>query len=151
MTAILYAKIGGIVAAVALLFGLGYHFGGLSAKTAGEAQHAAQLSAVASAYQNQVLAREASEATLKRVQDAYDAIQSTPDPVSAGLATRVLYHACPTGGGVVPQAGAVASRAPAAAAQPSGDPGLGERLQAVLDACTADARQMNAMLELAPR
>ena len=146
-----YVNVAFYVLLVGGLFGGGYHFGGNSAKTAAEAQHAAQLSAVATAYQNQVLAAQASEAKLQQVENAYDDLKAVPDPVSTGLASRVLYRACPAGGGDVSKAPAVAGRAPAPTKEPRGDPSLERRLQAVLDACTDDARQMNAMIELAPK
>jgi inorganic triphosphatase YgiF len=151
VTALAYLKWGGIAGLALALFVAGYHLGGNSAKTAAEALHAAQLSAVATVYQNQVLATQASEAQLQKVENAYDAVKDAPDPVTAGLATRVLLRACPASGGDVPQAAALAGRAAASTAESGGDPGLGGKLQAVLDACTADARQMSAMIELAPR
>lgn len=151
MTAILYAKLVGAAAALVFLFGLGYHFGGMASKTAEEAARAAQLSAVATAYQNQVLAAQASETQLQKVENAYDALKDTPDPVTTGLATRVLYRACPADRGDVPQAKPVAAGASALGAQPGGDPSLAGRLQAVLDACTADARQLDALIKLAPQ
>jgi hypothetical protein len=151
MTWITGLKLGGILAMLAALFGTGYHFGGMASKTALEAQHAAQLQAAVTALDNQASQRVAAEAKLAKVQNDYDAIKDLPDPVSVGLAQRVLYAACPAGGGDVPKAGAVASGALAAAPEPGSDPGLGGRLQAVLDACTADAKQMSAMIELAPK
>jgi hypothetical protein len=146
-----YIKLGAAAALLAIAAGSGYHFGGLSAKSSAEAAHAAQLQAVTDAYQKQVLATAASEAKLQKAENDYDAIKDLPDPVTTGLASRVLLHACPAGGGDVPQARTVASGAPGAAQEPSGDSGFGGRLQAVLDACTADSRQMSAMIDLAPK
>lgn len=150
MTPILYAKIGGALVFVALLFGAGYHVRGLRDTAASEALHAAQMSAIATAYQNQVIAREASEAQLQKVQNAYDAIKDVPDPVSTGLAQRVLLAAGSACRSDVPKAGAVAGGAQAPAALPGGPASVGGRLQDLIDACRNDAEQMKAMIELAP-
>jgi len=109
---------------------------------------AAQLSAVAAAYQNQVLAREASEAKLQRVQNAYDAIKDLPDPATVGTAHRVLIAAA--GGCDVPETRAMADGAQTPAAQPVGPSGIERALGDYIAACSADAAQMIPMVELAP-
>jgi hypothetical protein len=142
----LYVKLG---AGAGLLF-LAYHLGGNASRAALEAQHAAQMSAVATAYQNQTLALQASEAQLEKVQNAYDAIKDVPDPVSTGLAQRVLVAAGGACRSDLPKAAAVAGGTQASPAVTGGDSGIVGRLQGLIDACTADSKQMNAMIELAP-
>jgi hypothetical protein len=155
-----YIELGAAAALLAIAAGAGYHFGGLSAddklnayKTEVEAQHAVQLSAVATAYQDQVLAREASEAKLQKVQNAYDTLKDLPDVASVGTAHRLLLVAASTdrtGGCDVPAAGAVAGGAQASAAVALGHSSVESALGDVLAACAADASQMNAMVQLAP-
>jgi hypothetical protein len=157
---ITYLKLGGILALAAALIAGGFHFGGLGPKadlaaykTAVERQHAAQLAAVAKAYEDQVLAAQADHAAQQKVIDAYDAAKDAPDPVTTGLAHRVYIAAAAASGaecGQLPPARAVASRTQASGAIPGGNPSIIGRIQDVLDACTADADQLNAMVKLAP-
>jgi len=144
MNPLLYAKLGG----AALLLAAAFYLGGLASKSRYEALRAAQLSAVAAAYQNQVLAREASEAKLQRVQNAYDAIKDLPDPATVGTAHRVLIAAA--GGCDVPETRAMAGGAQTPAAQPVGPSGIERALGDYIAACSADAAQMIPMVELAP-
>jgi hypothetical protein len=144
VTPLLYLKLGAIVLALAIIFGAGW----TTCKWRYEALQTAQLQAVAVAYQNQVLAREASEAKLQRLQNAYDAIKDLPDPVTTGLAQRVYLAAARECD--LPSPAAVARGVQAPSAILSGDPSLIGRIQDVIDACTADAHQLNAMIELAP-
>lgn len=135
--------IAGAVLAV-ILFGAGWTV----CKWRYEALQAAQLKAVADAYQSQVLAREASEKKLQEVTDRYDAIKDIPDPATVGVAHRLLIAAA--GGCTVPEARTVAGGAQAPAAQSLGPSRVERSLGAYIKACSADAAQMIPMVELAP-
>lgn len=158
----MYAKIGGIAALAAILLWSGWHFGGMSAdeklanyKTAVEAQYAANLKTVADTLNKQIQDGVADRAAQKKVIDAYDADKANP-PATAGLADSLRdatqSASCPASRDV-PKAGTVAGGAQGATAKPSGGPSV-ERLsglvQAVFDSSDADAKQMNAMIKLAP-
>jgi hypothetical protein len=144
VTPLLYLKLGAIVLALVIIFGAGW----TTCKWRYEALQTAQLQAVAVAYQNQVLAREASEAKLQKVQDAYDAIKDIPNPLDTGLAHRVYIAAA--GGCPVPATASVAGGAQTSTPIPGGDPSIVGRLQNLIDACRDDAEQMSAMIQLAP-
>lgn len=145
---LLYVKLGAAALVLAIVGGTCYRLGGNASRAALETDRAAQLSAVATAYENQVLARAAGEAKLQKVQDAYDAIKDLPNPLDTGLAHRVYIAAA--GGCPVPRTAAVASGTQTPAPIPRGDPGVVGRLQDLIDACRADAAQLSAMIELAP-
>lgn len=156
----IYIELGVAALCLVLAAATGFHFGGLSAddklntyRTEVEVAHATQLSAVATAYQDQVLAREASEAKLQRVENAYDELKGAPDPATVGVAHRLLIVAASTdrtGGCGLPAAGAVASGAQTPAALPIGPSGVERSLGDYIAACAADAAQLNAMIQLAP-
>jgi hypothetical protein len=140
------AAIGVIVAA----FGAGWYCGGLRAKSQLEALQSSQFQALAHAYVAQQNAAAALQSHMQGVIDAYDADKDLPDPASVGLATRVLYRSGP-GCDDVPKAAALAGGTPAPGPQPGGDQRAGELLQAVFDAAEADAKQLDAVIQLAPK
>lgn len=140
-----YAKLGGALLVVVLLFGGGYHFGGLASRAAYEALRAEQSSNTAKA----VLAERASAAIeLARVNAVLKEYQDAPiDPVTVGIGHRVLYAACPA-----------SSPVPKAAADPGGAiitravaPGVESALQGLVDACSRDAVRLNAIQAAWPR
>jgi len=126
------------------------------ANVAAKAAQAAQLTQVVKTYEQQLSASQEANAAQQKVVDAYDAIKDAPDPVSIGLATRVLERACPSGGGDLPQASTVAGGTqtpPASGGRDSGSQssGLGSKIQAVIDACIADDRQLETVIKIAPQ
>ena len=148
MTPALYLKLGAIVAMVAALFAAGYHIGGLSSKTALEAQHTAQLQAVVNAMDENARQAAADHAHQQGVIDAYHA---TPiDPLVAGAAHRVYVYAASACGGSVPQAASVAGGAQASAPIALGPSEVERALDDYIHACSADAAQMTPMIALAP-
>lgn len=148
MPSLIYLKVGAAALLLILVGGTGYRLGGSSARADAARDRAVQLQAVASAYQNQTIALEAAQAKLKTVQDAYDAIKDLPDPATVGAARRVLLVAARAGGCDLPTA---ASPTPGIA-PPTALPGSAQRLERALDdyvqACSADARQLNALIQL---
>lgn len=157
-----YLKIGGIAVLAAFLVWTGYHFGGLSAddklanyKTAVEAQHAAQLQAVANVMTQHDQQAAAQHAADQKVIDAYDE-QKNLAPVTAGIVQRMRIieaAACSAGDRVVPAGGVLASGTQDTSAKPASDPvtqRLSQLTQAAFDACAADAKQLNAVVKLAP-
>jgi hypothetical protein len=147
-----------------LLCSLFFHLGSLGPraelatyKTAVEAAHAAQMDKVVATLEANTVAAQTESQRRQGVIDAYDATKDTRSALIAGLAHRVyVYAARPAGAGcaAVPSATTVAGGAPASAALPGSDPVI-ERLsgltQAVYDACSADAKQMSAMIEIASK
>lgn len=145
MPVVEYAKLGGAVLVVVLLFGGGYHFGGLASKTALEILRAEQSSNTAKA----VLAERASAAVeLARVNAILKEYQDAPiDPVTVGIGHRVLYAACPA-----------SSPVPKAATDPGRSiitravaPGVESALQGLVDACSRDALRLDALQAAWPR
>lgn len=164
-----YIKIGAAVLLLAIVAGASFHFGGLGPKvdlakeqtsfanykTDVEAQYAANLKTVADTLNKQIQDGLAKRAAMQKVIDDYDEQKAKP-PVTAGLAGELRdatkAASCPASGHVS-QAGPVAGGTQGAAAQPSGGPSA-ERLsglvQNVFDASDGDAKQMIAMIKLAP-
>src|SRR5258708_38758805 len=97
MTPLAYLKWGGIAAALLSYSWLWFHLGGLSSKTALEAQHVAQLQAVVATMENNARDAAAAHAKQQRAIDAYDAPNDVPDPASVGSAHRVLLLAASAG------------------------------------------------------
>lgn len=145
---ITYLKLGGILAAIALIFVIGFHFGGMGPKTKLEGFQAAQAENTAKA----VLAERASAATeLARVNTILKGYQDEIlKPVDSTIAERVLYRACPAGS-PVPSAGSHAGGTVSASPQPRGDPESQRLLQTVFDACTHDANQLTAIQQAWPK
>lgn len=127
---------------VALALAWVYHLGGEAATVKGEKQRVALAQAA-------VTAINAQAAQLKTVEDSYDAIKDVPDPVAVS-ATRLLLHAC----GFVPEAAPVATGTDSASPQPRSPlgvaGGLSGPLERYIEACAADAKQLNAVTRLAP-
>lgn len=129
MPVVEYAKLGGILCVVVLLFGGGYHFGGLASKTALEADHAAQLRSVATAWQNRELAY---ESQTQRYVNEIEILRHTRAEPLPGTPLRVCFTApnpiLPAGatGGDRPAAGGTLPGGDAKVPGPSGDirPGL---------------------------
>lgn len=145
MTPLLYLKLGAALALVALLFGAGYRMGGNGARAQYEALQAAQAELTAKA----VLAERASEqAESVRLNKVISDYENTPiDPVSVGVAHRVLIYAnapsCP-----VPSAGGNPGGTVPASPKSAG---LEDALQGYIDACSRDATRLDALIEAWPR
>lgn len=136
MTPIAYAKIAGVAALGAFLVGIGFYFGGLrgeakaaEAKTAQEASHAAQLAALATAWQNRELAY---EGQTQRYVNEIEILRHTRAEPLPGTPLRVCFAApnpiLPAGasGGAGPAAAGTLPSGDATVPQSSGDirPGL---------------------------
>jgi hypothetical protein len=138
-----------VIAALLLGLGVGWYFGGLHGKAQLEALQASEFKALADAYQAQVLAKQQSEAKLATVENAYDAIKDTPDPATLGTARRVLLIAardsCPLPGAAT-VAGGTENPAPLAI----GPSAVERALDAYVQACSEDAKQLAAVIQLAP-
>lgn len=147
---LLYVKLGAAALVLAIAAGAGYHFGGLAAKTALEADHAAQLQAVVNQLDENARQAAADHLHLQGVIDHYDATKDIPDPASVGTAHRVLIVAAAGGGCAVPEAGTVAGGAQAPAAIAIGPSPIERALDDYIKACSADADQMIPMVALAP-
>lgn len=143
---ITYAKIGAAILAVLLLFGLGYHFGGLASKTKLEASQEAQSQAVAKAVIAQQAASQAEQTRLNKVIADYEA---TPiNPVVTGIAGRLYKYEirdCPVSHANANSPGT---------SNPSGVPGSDstfERLsQDAFDAADRDSRKLTAIQKAWP-
>lgn len=142
MNPILAAKLGAAMALLALAF----YLGGLGPKAALERDHAAMAEATTQALLAQQKAAETEHARQQRIIDAYDA--APIDFVAPTLARR-LYIAA-VGGCDLPKARTVASGTEAPSPLPSGPSGVERALGELIEACSADARQLNAMIQLAP-
>lgn len=134
MSILTYVKVLAVVALVAAV----WYLGGEHARAAADDQKVALAKAA-------VLALEQQQSKLQAVQNDYDAIKDVPDPATMGLATRLLFRACP-----VHEAPAVAGGTQSASAQPASDPSLADATQRLIDACSADAKELNAVIRLAP-
>src|SRR5258708_33955541 len=93
MTPLAYLKWGGIAAALLSYSWLWFHLGGLSSKTALEAQHVAQLQAVVTTMEDNARDAAADHAKQQREIDAYDATKDVPHPASVGTAHPMLLLA----------------------------------------------------------
>lgn len=146
---IVWAKVGGILAAVAAVFFVGFHFGGMASKTALEGFLATQAQNTAKA----VLAERASTAAQLATQNAvikrYE--NAPPDPVVTTAAHRVFIYA--TGAASCPVSGAApgAGGASAAAAVAIGPSAVEQALGAYIAACAGDANRLAALQALAPK
>ena len=138
-----------VAIAVAVLW-FAYHLGGLSGKAQVAQLQAAQSAALSKALQAQAATTAAETARLQGAVSQYEQQLQTPNPIDAGLAHRVYVYAtanCPT----VPKTASAAGGAVNAPPESAG-PSEFERLaQAVIDACSADAAQLNALIEAWPR
>lgn len=115
MTPIQYAKLAAAVLVVVLLFGGGYHFGGLASKTALEADHAAQLKALATAWQARELTY---EGQTQRYVNEIEILRHTRAEPLPGAPLRVCFNAP---GPILPAGASGGDRPAAAGTLPSGD------------------------------
>lgn len=122
-----YVKLGAIGAAALTLFGAGFYFGSLSgrldaakAKTAAEAAHAAQLGALATAWQERELQTQAQD-------DRHDRETALLRDLRAGPLPGVALRVCPpTPGPVLSAGGNEGAGPPAAGSLPSGNGGVSQ-------------------------
>lgn len=141
-------KLAAIAFAALVLLSVGYYVGTLRSKTAYEGLQAAQSELTAKA----VLAeRAAGAAELARVNLILKGYQDAPpDPIAVGLAHRVYVYAS-AASCTVPSASRDPRAPVSAPAQPGGDAEAQRLLQAVFDACSADARELSALQAAWPR
>ena len=152
MTAILYAKVGGIAALVVLIFGLGYHFGGMAPRAALEADRAAQSEAATKALLAQRAAAADQAITDHIAETAHAQDLSTLDALTPVRTPLVVYRgAAAVCGRAVPGATPKAGGQPADPQGGRADPGSGVDIRAALDALElkyervlADYRQLDA-------
>lgn len=139
----IYAKIGGIGALVLALFFGGFYFGGLRSRAEMETTQAKQLQDLNTQLRTQETQLQASEAARQAVVDQYDRIKDLPTAATVGLAERVQERtaACPR----VPTLPRPAGGTDGARPEPPSDTGLVEANQRVYDACSEDAKQLNAL------
>jgi hypothetical protein len=147
----IYAKIGAAVALLLGAFWAGWTVNGDRAAAAANALHAAQLQAAVTALDTQASQRVAAEAKLAKVQGDYDAIKDIPDPVSVGLAHRLLVATPSACSGPMPSAPAVAGGAADASRVAIGPSVVEQRLNDYIQACGRDAKKLVAAQALAPK
>jgi len=145
---IVWAKVGGILLAVALCFAGGWYCGSLRSKTAYEALQAAQAENTAKA----VLAERASTAAeLARTSAILKGYQDAPiDSVALSVGSRVFKYANAASCSL-PQAAADPGRAPSAAPLPVGPSEVERALADLAVACSEDARELAALQAAWPR
>jgi len=142
-------KLGLAVGLLLAVFAGGLYLGGLRSKAALQTFEAGASANTAKA----VLAERASAATeLARVNGIIaryenDALTPFPDP---GVGQRVLERACPASS-PVSQTSPNPAGAVNAAPQPAGDSEADRLLQGLIDACSRDASQLNALIQAWPR
>lgn len=145
MTPLIYAKWGGIAAAFLAWSVLCFHQGGMSSTARLEALQTAQSQLTAKAVLAERASAEAESVRLNKVISDYE---STPiDPVSVGVAHRVLIYAH-TPSCTVPEAGSNPGGTVPASPKPDG---LEGPLQDYIDACSRDAKRLDALIEAWPR
>lgn len=143
---LIYIKIAAAAVLLAVLFGTGYHFGGMASRTALEADHAAMAQAATQALLSQ---RKAQDAESARINKAVSDYEKPIDPITVGLSHRVFIYAnradCP-----VPGAATVATGTQTAAPVPIGPSSVERSLGDYITACAEDAAQLSAVIQLAP-
>jgi hypothetical protein len=145
MTPILYAKIGVILAVMIAIVAGSYHVGAMAATARLEALQAAQSELTAKAVLAERASAQAESVRLNKVISDYE---STPiDPVSVGVAHRVLIYAH-TPSCAVPEAGSNPGGTVSTGPKPGG---LEGPLQDYIDACSRDAKRLDALIEAWPR
>jgi hypothetical protein len=158
---VIYVKLAVFLGVIAAAATAGFHFGGLSKddelnryKTDVEAQHAAQLKAVADVYQKQLVDAQAHALTQQGVTDDLNKKLEGSGSVASGLAQRMLDDQAAAAAAAcnrpVPKGGAVAGAAAGSAGVPRGDPEAVRLLQGALDAGTRDADRLRAAQALSP-
>lgn len=130
---------------LAAIFGLGWHLGGLKGQADLARLERDQAQTTATAVLNE---RASALAELTRLQKVVAGYENAPiDPISVGIGHRVFLYAgaagCP-----VPQAAPHPDGALAARPKPSG---FEDALQGFVDACSRDARRLDALIEAWPR
>lgn len=90
MPVVEYAKLGSILCVVVLLFGGGYYVRGLSCQAALDRSHAAQLSALATAWQNRELTY---EGQTQRYVNENETLRNTRAQPLPGTPLRVCFNA----------------------------------------------------------
>jgi hypothetical protein len=148
----IYEKIGIAIAVIALLFFAGYHVGGLAAHNQLETVQAKQLSAVTTVLEQQRDQALAESKARQGIIDAYETTKDVLDPINVGVGHRMYVYASGTGCSSVSGTATMAGGTPAPAAKPASNQSvdrLSELSQSIIDACTADAHQMNAMIDFA--
>jgi hypothetical protein len=141
-------KLGAIGALLAALFLWGYHLGGLASKSALEGFEASQAANTAKAVLAERAAGDKELARVNAIVKGYEDAQLSP--IDDRIAERVLERACPAVG-PVPTAGPHPSGASGPSQEPRSDPEAQRLLQAVFDACEADARELTALQAAWPR
>lgn len=137
-----------ILAVLGASFGTGYHYGGLSSQVQLlQSQEKAEATDASQAHQALLLTQTAMTQQ-QEIVDAYDKLKDLPDPVSAGILTRlqVLTNACP-----VLREATSAGGAPAASPVAGGDAGaagLLEHASRALQACARDSAQLDALIKV---
>lgn len=138
MSVWMYVK---LVLAAALLWEA-YHLGGDAMSVKYEKAELAMAKATAAAL-------DARDAQILTVENQYDALKDIPDPATVGAATRLrlvtVESDCPVPGAPV------AGGAHGTGAVSGGDAAIERATQGVFDACDADAKELNAVIRLAPK
>lgn len=158
---LIYIKLAIAGAVLAAASAASFHFGGLSSakdlavyKTDVEAQHAAQLKAVADVYQKQLVDAQAHALTQQGIIDDLNQKLDNAGSSDSGLAQRVLDDQAAASAAAcrssVPKAGAVATANAGASGVPRGDPEAVRLLQGAFDAGTRDADRLRAAQALSP-
>ncbi len=122
MTPLLYAKIGAAALIIAVLFGSGYHLGGMASRTALEADHAAMAKATTDALLAQRAAQEAQAINDHATEMNY---AHTIVKIDAAPAIRTPILVCdpsPVRAGTLPGAEAQTGGSPADPAGGRGEP-----------------------------
>jgi len=145
------AKAGLLVIVLVAAFCVGWRLGGNGPRAALERDHAAMAEAATQAILAQQKQATADHVRLQGVIDNYDAIKDSPDLAyaAAGTAHR-LYIRAAGGSCAVSQAGGVASGTETPAPVPSSHSSVESALGDVLTACSQDAAQLSAVIQLAP-
>lgn len=145
MTPLAYAKWGAIAATFFAWSVLCLHQGAMASKTKLEGFQAAQAENTAKAVLAERASAQAESVRLNKVISDYE---STPiDPVSVGVAHRVLIYAH-TPRCAVPEASSNPGGVVPASPKPGGFEGP---LQDYIDACSRDAKRLDALIEAWPR
>jgi hypothetical protein len=132
-----------------VLFGSGFYLGTLPGRATLDHTLAAQATQTAKAVQAEAAAAQIEQNRLNAVIAKYEAIKDIPDPVIPGLGGRLykyIYASCP-----VPKASPDTTGTVIPAQEPRSDVRTGQALQAVFDACSADARQLSALIDAWPK
>lgn len=141
MNPILYAKVGAVLLTVAVLFGAGFHFGGMRAEATLNDYKASAAEALADAYVAQQKAAQAKQVAYdKEIDGLKSAVLTYP---------TVAVRMCPTSHPVVPQTGGGGQVIPTSAGTlPPSDPparDIGPALFALADEADAIVAKCRAL------